>query len=146
MRSRIGQKSFLILFTLLCLVAVTVAWESRFRGQGSTKEAQESAREKRRNQYPIANSDEPESSDINERIKRQRQNKKYNGKSVVVGPQLVQSSEGYEWPVDFQATPVFASDAIIVGTISDTNAHLSEDKNSVYSEFTVRVDSIKEQY
>jgi hypothetical protein len=106
------------------------------------QESQESIKEKIKGQYPIADSSEAEPDDPKERAKRLKRGNKYTGKATLVGPQLVQSSEGYNWPADFKPVPVSASAVIVVGTISDAKAHLSEDKNSVYSEFAVRIDEV----
>src|SRR5712691_8965640 len=137
------SKSLLFLLVPLSAVALTMSWEFRIRGQVKVgQESQESIKEKVKGQYPIANSSEPEPSDPKERAKRLKRSKKYNEQHAGVGPQLVQSAQGYHWPEDFKPIPVSASDAVIVGTISDAKAHLSEDKNSVYSEFTVTINEV----
>src|SRR5438876_9721953 len=141
MQRQIIPKLLLIGLLVSSTVVLAASWGFHNSGQ-SKKESQESIKEKYRNQFPIADSSEPESPDPRERTKRLKRNKKYNEKLVKVGPELVQSSDGYEWPADFKAIPTSTSDAVIIGTICDAKAHLSEDKNSVYSEFTVTINDI----
>ena len=130
-------KSLLFLMVLFFTVALTMSRDLRIAGRVKVgQESQESVKDRVKVRYPIADSLESEPSDPKERAKRLKRSKRYNGKTTVVGPQLVQSSEGYNWPEDFKAIPVSASDVIVVGTISEAKAHLSQDRNSVYSEFT----------
>ncbi len=143
MRTLFISKSLFFLVAVFSAVALTASPEFHITKYVKfVQDSQESIKEKIKASYPVADSTEPEASDPKERTKRQKRSKKYNGHVVVVGPQLVQSSEGYHWPADFKPIPVSASDTIIVGTICDANAHLAEDKNSVYSEFTLRIDSL----
>jgi len=136
-------KSLLVLLLLFSAIALTTSWAFHSKGQvKGGQDSQEAIKEKLKKQFPIVDSSESEPADPEERAKRQKRNKKYNEQRANVGPQLVQSSLGYHWPADFKPIPVSASDAVIVGTISDAKAHLSEDKNSVYSEFTVTIDDV----
>lgn len=43
-----------------------------------------------------------------------------------------------------QALPTHISDAVVIGQVIDANAHVSEDKTSVYSEFAVQVAEVLE--
>src|SRR5882762_4297796 len=136
-------KSLLFLLVLSSAVAITATLAFRSKGQGKAgQESDESIREKLKKRFPIVDSSEPEPTDPQERAKRQKRSKKYNGQYPNVGPQLVQSEEGYHWPADFKPIPISASDVIILGTMSDARAHLSEDKNSVYSEFGVTIKEV----
>lgn len=134
------KKSGLFLLAMLFAVVLTPirqlpSWARQVAGQ-------KSATQDLKEQYPVADPTEPESSDPKERAHRQKRNKRYNQGIKAIGPQIVQTADGYHWPPDFAPLPVSLSDAIIVGRISDAKAHLSEDKNSVYSEFAVRVDQV----
>lgn len=44
-------------------------------------------------------------------------------------------------PVE-QAFPISRSDTVIIGKVKDAAAYLSQDKTNVYSEFSVRVESV----
>jgi hypothetical protein len=137
------SKSLLFLIVLFSAVGLTASWTFRSEGQGKVgQESEESIREKLKKRFPIVDSSEPEPSDPQERTKRKKRSKKYNAQLPHVGPGLVQSAQGYDWPADFKPIPVSKSVVVIVGTISDAKAHLSEDKNSVYSEFTVTINEV----
>ena len=41
-----------------------------------------------------------------------------------------------------KALPSAQSDAVVIGEVTDAQAHLSNDRTSVYSEFTVRVEEV----
>jgi len=103
---------------------------------------QQRGQEDLKQHFPLVNYPEDEPSDPAERVRRQKKARKYNVKTRVVGPELVQTAEGYHWPAGFPTLPVAASDVIIVGKISKAAAHLSEDQNSVYSELTVDVETV----
>jgi len=137
------SKSRLFLIVLFSTVSLTASRVFLSTGQGKVgQESEEAAREKLKKKFPMVDSFEPESPDPQERAKRQKRGKKYNAKFPNVGDGLVQAAEGYHWPTDFKPIPVSASDVVVVGTISDARAHLSEDKNSVYSEFTVTINEV----
>jgi len=133
-----------VLFLLLLFSSVGLATVGAFHSRGQIKRGQdqELVREKLRKTFPVVDSLEPEPIDPQERAKRLRRSKKYNERQATVGPQLVQSAQGYHWPEDFKPVPISASDVVILGTISDAKAHLSEDKKSVYSEFSVKIDEV----
>lgn len=49
------------------------------------------------------------------------------------------------WARGLEALPIDSSDTILVGTITDAQAHLSNDKTAVYSEFHVQVEEVLKQ-
>lgn len=96
---------------------------------------------------PIADYNEPLPANIEERIKRVKKNRARNIKEEQPGEarrfmltEQRESSYGAT-PKDLSirpAIPAKRSDAIIVGEVINGEAHLSEDKVSIYSEFAVR--------
>ncbi|MDX6497672.1 MAG: hypothetical protein QOG23_932 [Blastocatellia bacterium] len=143
MRSQITGKSLLILLLVFSATGLGMSWSFRVDGQPkNTQESAEAIRQKFKEQFPVVDSDEQESSDPQQRAIRSKRSKKHNERMAKIGPNLVQSSEGYNWPLDFKPLPTDSSDVVIVGKISDAKAHLSEDKNSVYSEFAVTIDEV----
>ncbi len=135
-------KSLLVLLLLFSAVGMITTLTSQSNGHVKGQNSEESIKEKLKKRFPIVESLEPEPSDPQERAKRSKRSKKYNKQQANVGPDLVQSVDGYDWPADFKPLPVSASEAVIVGTISDAKAHLSEDKKSVYSEFSVTINDV----
>lgn len=131
-----GKSGLVVFAILLAFLLVSIRQVFTWDRESSV---QKSVSQDIREHYPIADSIEPESSDPKERDKRQKRSKKYNQKTKGIGPSIVQTAEGYHWPSDFPPIPVSLSDLVIIGTISKATAHLAQDKNSVYSEFTIRV-------
>lgn len=136
------SRSLLFLPVLFLVGAFAASLRIGTSEQASSHQPQESIKENIKQQYPVADSEEILPSDSKERTKRQKRSKRYNAKAPVIGPHLVQTSEGHSWPADFKAIPTGASDVVVVGTICSNRAHMSEDKNSVYSEFAVRIDQV----
>jgi hypothetical protein len=126
------RKSALILFAILLTLLLVPIWRVFTFGRESS--GQESILQDIREQYPVTESTKPEPAEPGQRAKRLAKSSKHNQKERSVSPMLVQSAEGYHWPVDFPALPAALSDAVIVGEVSDAEAFLSEDGNSVYSE------------
>lgn len=91
--------------------------------------------------YPIADADAPAATDPKEILKRKVKNKKYKQYKNHIGPG-VRAFEVYHWPPRFPTLPVAQSEAVIIGEVTAASAHLTEDKSSVYSEFTVCVQEI----
>lgn len=91
--------------------------------------------------FPVVDYAKPLPTDAKERAKRETKSKKYNSKH---GQALDESIDGIyrvsHW--DFPALPVAQSSAVIIGEITEAEAHLSEDKTTIYSEFVVRIESI----
>src|SRR6267154_337617 len=143
MLGQINGKSLWILLLVISAIGLGVSWSFRIDGQAKdTQEAPEVIRQRLKEQFPVVGSDEQESTDPQQRAIRSKRSKKHNERMAKIGPDLVQSSEGYHWPSDFKPLPTDSSDVVIVGKISDAKAHLSEDKNSVYSEFAVTIDEV----
>lgn len=97
---------------------------------------------------PVANYDEPLSSDPQEKARRQKVNKSQNAKFSDPPPpnaknfMLTPASESsYGIPPTHVTTepalPVKQSAAIIIGNVTSAKAYLSEDKINIYSEFEV---------
>lgn len=111
---------------------------------GSRRENQEQQKTKQQDDlsnYPIADADAPDPKDAKEILKRRAKNKKYREYRKHIGPG-VGAYEIYHWPPGFPTLPIAQSDAVIIGEVTDASAHLTEDKSSVYSEFTVCVEEI----
>lgn len=90
------------------------------------------------NQFPIVeyNSDK-------ENGKRATKGKKYNRLSA---PRVTDSVEGIftirDWEVGLPALPVGKSSAVVIGEITDAQAHISEDETNIYSEIGVRIGEV----
>jgi len=143
------------------LAAVTVV--SLFiglSGKGQTNERQHDGQtiEKQRaiqkrvhvEDYPLADYDSPESSDSQERDKRKARNHRYDLSSDIKGADINRftiKEDGPDISIPLSVShpktepgiPAAESQAIALGEVISAHAYLSNDKTSVYSEFTVRV-------
>lgn len=57
-------------------------------------------------------------------------------------PNWVGYATGTDWYLGVPAFPLGQSDAVIVGEVTASEAHLSNDKRGVYSEFSIRVNGV----
>lgn len=89
--------------------------------------------------FPTVDFEEQDSTDLPKSAKRKRYN---DGKLVysTVGPSTVESVFTPEPHATFPALPVAESDLVVVGMVGTGEAHLSENKKNVFSEFTLIVE------
>lgn len=93
---------------------------------------------------PTTDYDSPESSDPAEKAKRSKRNKHYDKGNFVMrnpsneGTATILNSEAVALP----ALPAAQSDVILTAEVLNSEAHLSNDKTGVYSEFNVQVDVV----
>ena len=97
---------------------------------------------------PTVNYDAPELSDALEKARRNARGKRFDGSLRVAEPHPEAGAKGIldSWMQSLPALPVKASDAVVMGDVTNAHAYLSPDKTGVYSEYTVRVDEVLKQY
>jgi hypothetical protein len=88
---------------------------------------------------PLVEYDRKETADLKERAKREAKGRKYNRSESAFAPHLVSVSDRYHWDQNMPSLPFKESDAVIIGRVTDAQAHLSSDKTGVYSEFTIEI-------
>jgi hypothetical protein len=94
---------------------------------------------------PTADYDSPEPTSPEEKAKRRKRNRHYDGKGLVTSnPYSSTTAVTVDDEVfyDLPALPVAQSDVILTADVLNSEAHLSNDKSGVYSEFNVQVDSV----
>lgn len=97
-----------------------------------------------RSQFPTVDYNAPESSDAREKARRKIKSSRYDRRNFVSkdpSPHIAESArilEGYYVP----AIPVKDSNLIITGEVLNSEAHLSNDKSSVYTELNIHVDEV----
>jgi hypothetical protein len=143
------SKSTVLVFAIVVLVmmlSVTV-----FKSEsGSAKSTQENVSTIRSlshddlvKRYPTADFDEPLSPDPAKRAAlKQRQIRNNDISFGQPGPQDEAVAYIPEGRFGFPGLPVNESDTIVVGLVSSSRAHRSESRQSVFSEFEVRVDEV----
>lgn len=81
-----------------------------------------------------------------ERELREARGRRYTQRAPEPLAQLPSNWEGYasgtDWYIQLPALPVGQSDAVLVGEVAASEAHISNDKTGVYSEFSIRVDEV----
>lgn len=102
--------------------------------------------------YPVANFNTPEPTNAEQWALRIARNKRHNNTNLSRAdiPRFV--FQELTNPIQLglppshasvePAFPVSGSDTVIIGEVKDAAAYLSQDKTSVYSEFSVRVESV----
>jgi hypothetical protein len=95
-------------------------------------------------QIPVTDYLAPKPTDPAERSKRKEKSRRYSSKVNRIKDEpsiaLITSSESsIEW---IPALPVTLSNAVIIGEITNSEAYLSDDRNGVYTEFTVRIEEV----
>jgi hypothetical protein len=95
--------------------------------------------------FPLADFNEPEPSDPQKREAQHKTKVRHNKFGLVDRDPSPNSGGGAFLPerqFDFPAMPIQKSDVIVLGEVIDAQAHLSEDKSNVYSEFTIRIEVV----
>src|SRR5262245_34165015 len=91
--------------------------------------------------YPVAPYDEAEPSDPVKRAKLKKRKQRYDKDAPFrhPGPDHGEIAFLPEWQFDFPALPVTRSDVVVIGEVLNAEAHRSENKLNVFSEFEVKV-------
>lgn len=94
--------------------------------------------------YPVVELTEVEPSEPAKREKLKRQKERYDKDSPFSepGPRDAEVAFRPEWQFNFPALPVAKSDVIVIGEVLNAEAHRSENKQNVFSNFDVRADEI----
>jgi hypothetical protein len=94
--------------------------------------------------YPVVDLNAPESSDVSERELRKIKNKRYDNKPMVTMKPRPDSAfdAGSHPEVRPPAIPFSLSTLVVIGEIVSSKASLSNDKKAVYSEYSVKLQTI----
>lgn len=138
----------ILVFALVFVATASTLSVNKFR----QPEAQEAspAQQKRtfsdeefESQYPIADVSAPEPTDPAKKAKRKARDKRYNKKGQ---PPISEYSRNIvafnHWQVELPALPVAQSRVVLIGRVKDAQAHVSSNKEAVYSEFTLRLKEV----
>lgn len=151
------NKSYKLTYVLLALVMVVgtvLAFSKTNRTSPSAlvENQQDQAKwkareEEKKKHFPTAEFNETEPTDPLKRAQRKQKQKRKNGLGLVMQNPEPDSGGGLFLPhnqFDFPGLPVEQSAVIVIGDVLQAEAHLSEDKTGVFSEFTIRlVDVLK---
>ena len=104
----------------------------------------EGGRFRDRSKYSVVNFDEIGPSDLKARDEKKRKDKRYDKMPMVLG----NAQPGIDMALAYDAEPVPAaipadsSSLVIVGRIASSRAIISDDKGAVYTEFSIRIQSV----
>jgi len=144
---RSHKKLVLLLLTVLSIAMVTAMATLRGQTQNNrpslnSQSSQESAEE----QIPIVDFIAPEPADPDTRARRKAKGKRYDKgrpeKVEELPDQITPLPLIAHWWQGLPALPVAQSDVIVLGEIIDAQAHLSDDRSGIYSEFTIHIDEL----
>src|SRR5689334_11165810 len=93
--------------------------------------------------FPVVDFDEPEPRDPTLKSAKEAKERKYSKKYL---PKINENTDTLfavnDWDVGLPAIPIDKSSAIVIGTITKSEAHLTKDKTAIYSEFVLSPDAI----
>jgi hypothetical protein len=93
--------------------------------------------------FPVVDFDAPEPTDPTLKSAKEAKERKYNKKYL---PKISENTDTLftvnDWDVGLPAIPVDKSSAIVIGTITKSEAHVTKDKTAIYSEFVLSPDVI----
>jgi hypothetical protein len=147
-----AKKISILLGLLIVAAAITAAAGFPFQqGRGQSNPPPNAPEKAKDDFYTVADYAAPEPADPQKRELRRTRNKRYNMRPEKgVDPARFRVTEERESsfggppshaPVE-PALPAAQSDVVLTGEIADAQAHLTEDKTGVYSEFTVLVEDV----
>lgn len=144
---QLSKTTYLVLIAVITIMTLSV---TVFRpGRGSVS-GQQNVRQPqvplydREDRFPVVESEEVEPSDPIKRAKIRKQKQRYDKNSPFSrpGPKDIEVAFRPEWQFNFPALPVAKSDVIVIGEVLNAEAHRSENKLNVFSNFDVRVDEV----
>ncbi|HEX7331755.1 MAG TPA: hypothetical protein VF290_09655 [Pyrinomonadaceae bacterium] len=137
------RKIVLTLSVAIAAIAIAIAGLSA----QTAKSGQANALKVKEDKLSSVNFDAPGPGNANEKARRNARGKRFDGSLRVAEPHPEAGAKGIldSWMQSLPALPVAASDAIVVGEITNAQAYLSPDKTGVYTEYTVRVDEVLKQ-
>ena len=142
---KINRLTFALLILVLVTLGLSLATRSQTPGNKvSDIEALRRYQEKK-GRFPVADYDEPELTDPKTNQARKEKKLRHNNFRIVTKNPPDWQAEGMFFDEGLALTPalpVAASSVIVVGEVTSAEAHVSEDKKNVYSEFTVLVSKV----
>ncbi len=149
----IHRATYILLAFVLVTVTISIATiKARVLNKVPAVSKQNSELAKRRQreedakkQFPTADYDEQEPTEPDKKLARKATQKRYNNFGLVSRNPSPDSGGNVFIPeglFDFPSLPVANSDVIVLGEVLDGQAHLSENKTNVYSEFTVQINTV----
>jgi len=138
-------------FVFVVVVTVMVLSVTVFKGGKGSARVQQNVRvtdprsyQNRPDRYPVVDAEETEPNDLGKKATLKKQKQRYDKDAPFrnPGPQDEELAFRPEWQFNFPGLPVLKSDVIVIGQIVTAEAHRSNNKLNVFSNFEVRVDEV----
>jgi hypothetical protein len=110
-------------------------------GQGQQHDQRRKA-EEFVNRLPVADYNEPEPSDHEELQRRREKGAKYDKPEITVDADSEVVVGSTHWASGLPAFPLSQSNTVVVGTVTEARARMSNNKKGVYSEFTLEIEDV----
>lgn len=139
-----NKKSWFLVLVVFITIIMTSIISLRIQGQ-KQRQDQDKTQEKiddDMSQFPITNYDELESANSLERKKGKEKSTRYDNEQLVLKnpPPINSGFTLFDETPPPPAIPTDESEVIVIGQILNVEAHLSNTKGNVYSEFSVQVE------
>lgn len=142
---RRGNVVFILMIGVAVLLVAAIS-TSNGRGQMAQLTRQQHTlnekMEEQANHLPIADYNELEPSDPKEQERRREKGAKYDKPEVTVDAYSEVVVGSIHWANGLPAFPVNRSPAVVIGTVTDAKARMSNNKKGVYSEFSLQVEAV----
>jgi hypothetical protein len=138
--------SVLVLISMLALSSI-IFTTVRNKSLASSKSAEHYAQNNLQDndeldeQLPLINYNAPESNDTTKRARRRRKGARYDKASNPLSDDYARKTHVNEG-VPRSALPVDVSSVILIGTVTEVEAVLSNDRTGVYTELTIQIEEI----
>lgn len=144
---RPSSRNFILILVAFTAAALTTVVTLRGQGQSvgeGTPPDKQRQREEFERQFPVTDFDSQEPADPDKRNSRRKKSSRHDNSHFVnkgdATGGAVESVFFDERDFGLPAVPVSQSEAILVGSVVDAQAYLSNDKTGVYSEFNVAIE------
>lgn len=124
------------------ITASVAALAMRSRPQSTSPGRKEQPKKVR--DLPIVDFYAPEANDVRRKAKGNRYDRQ-SSEPIQETPSISGRVWSNHWARGLDAFPVDKSDTILIGSITDVQGYLSNDKTAVYSEFSIQVEEVLKQ-
>lgn len=131
------------LLALMVVAAAAIALTMQGQSQKNPTVSKEVPRKQR--DLPVADFEAKEPTDVQAREKRRSKSSRYDRHSsqrIEDAPWIEGRVQSSHWAQGLSALPVTVSDVVLIGGVLDAQAHLSNDRTGIYSEFNVQVEEV----
>lgn len=141
----VHKLTYALLFVVLTTLVVAAGRHQEKPSAAATEREYQKQLQVRTQRFPTAEYEEAQLLDGKQNPARKEKNRRKNDFKVVArnpplwAAEVVVTQEG---GMDFPALPIADSTLIISGRVSGAEAHISQNKKNVYSEFTVLVEKV----